>query len=185
MHPEISSWPSDYFYEGRLIDARPTNYMPQIHQGVRFIDIKGQQNRVGLSQQNEDEAQWILNDILRQTDVFRTYNLTIGIICMYSAQVQLVQRLCAERSLIGSSIIVGTVDGFQGGECDVLYISFVRSGHSGGIGFLDDPNRLNVAATRAKLSCTFVGDYTFLTDQSHHFGSLGTSLSQRRLVFRP
>ncbi len=47
-----------------------------------------------------------------------------------------------------------TVDRFQGHEADLVFLSFVRTR---GIGFLDNPNRLNVALTRAKYQLVLVG----------------------------
>ena len=50
-------------------------------------------------------------------------------------------------------VAVNTVDGFQGGERDIIVISCVRAGVTG-IGFLQEKERLNVALTRARwFSC--------------------------------
>ena len=46
-------------------------------------------------------------------------------------------------------VAVNTVDGFQGGERDIIVISCVRAGTTG-IGFLQEKERLNVALTRAR-----------------------------------
>ena len=53
-------------------------------------------------------------------------------------------------------IDVCTVDRFQGHEADMVFLSFVKSG--GGVGFLDNPNRLNVAITRARYQLAIFGD---------------------------
>lgn len=46
------------------------------------------------------------------------------------------------------------MDAFQGGERDVIVLSSVRTK---GTGFIDEPERVNVAITRAKRHMLFVG----------------------------
>lgn len=50
-----------------------------------------------------------------------------------------------------------TVDSFQGSECDVVILSFVRSNSRGSVGFVKGYQRLNVALTRAKHLLICVG----------------------------
>ncbi|MEL7160487.1 MAG: AAA domain-containing protein, partial [Bacteroidota bacterium] len=53
---------------------------------------------------------------------------------------------------------IHTVDGFQGRERDVVYLSLVRSNERGEIGFLADYRRMNVALTRARKYLIVIGD---------------------------
>ena len=53
---------------------------------------------------------------------------------------------------------IDTVDGFQGREKEVVFISMVRSNDKGEIGFLGDARRMNVAMTRARRRLMMVGD---------------------------
>jgi AAA domain len=57
------------------------------------------------------------------------------------------------------------VDGFQGREKDIIIISTVRSG-GGGIGFLADARRMNVALTRGRHCVLVVGNAETLCQDS-------------------
>ena len=63
---------------------------------------------------------------------------------------------------------VNTVDGFQGQERDVVFISLVRANEDGQIGFLNDLRRMNVAITRARMKLVILGDATTLTKHAFY-----------------
>ena len=87
--------------------------------------------------------------------------ITIGIISPYKEQVQYLTNLLAtdeECEAYRSQIAIKTVDGFQGQERDIIYISMVRSNDQREIGFLNDIRRMNVALTRAKKKLVVIGD---------------------------
>ncbi|KAK9063837.1 hypothetical protein SSX86_017709 [Deinandra increscens subsp. villosa] len=78
--------------------------------------------------------------------------LTIGVISPYAAQVVSIQEKLASKyeKLDGFSVKVKSIDGFQGGEEDIIILSTVRSNSHGSVGFLSSPQRTNVALTRAR-----------------------------------
>jgi superfamily I DNA and/or RNA helicase len=78
--------------------------------------------------------------------------LTIGVISPYAAQVVSIQEKLAQKyeKLDGFSVKVKSIDGFQGGEEDIIILSTVRSNSHGSVGFISSPQRTNVALTRAR-----------------------------------
>lgn len=68
-------------------------------------------------------------------------------------QAQALEKSVKHLHLEGDAIDiqVKTVDGFQGGEKDVIILSTVRANNRArGIGFVKDCRRLNVAITRGR-----------------------------------
>ena len=115
-------------------------------------------------------------------DLLLRYPLTeISIIAPYRRQVRLLrQALSRERALklveapealteeAWENFLhtrVATVDSFQGGESDVVMVTYVRSNRGGGIGFIDDFNRVNVAHTRCRREMIVVADGLCLAEQ--------------------
>ncbi|KAJ0897871.1 putative DNA helicase [Helianthus annuus] len=79
--------------------------------------------------------------------------LTVGVVSPYVAQVVSIQEKLAQKykKFDGFSVKVKTIDGFQGGEEDIIILSTVRSNNHGSVGFLSSPQRTNVALTRARM----------------------------------
>ena len=55
-----------------------------------------------------------------------------------------------------------TIDSFQEQKSDMVIFSTVRCNVDGDVGLLDDPRRLNVMWTRARLALIIVGDRAML-----------------------
>lgn len=60
-------------------------------------------------------------------------------------------------------IKLATVDFFQGQEADLVFLSMVNTNRDG---FLDSPNRLNVAITRARYQLVIVGHHDYFAKRS-------------------
>ena len=137
---------------------------------MEFIDTAGCgfdeiQNIETLSYYNPSEAQIVLKHLrvlIENYECESAYSeIEIGIISPYKEQREwLVDNLDVDTSILSKikSIQIKTIDGFQGEERDVIYISLVRSNSKQEIGFLSDLRRMNVAITRAKKKLVVIGD---------------------------
>lgn len=72
----------------------------------------------------------------------------VAVIATYAAQASALKEQLG--ALLDAGLEVGTVDGFQGREKEVVLVDLVRSNAEGKLGFLRDTRRINVALTRAK-----------------------------------
>jgi AAA domain len=113
---------------------------------------------------------WLSHERFREwLENYRRHPAGIGVICMYAAQRDFVERKLRQSpagDLLNRGIKVGTVDSYQGKENPIVIVSLVRNNENGrtegGIrrikeGFLSTPNRINVAASRAMDRLVIVG----------------------------
>jgi superfamily I DNA and/or RNA helicase len=147
-----------------------------------------EETRTGYSKSRGVEAQAVAELIEQLLSQPSASGLTYGVMSFYTAQHEaswsaLAGRGCAERledgsyeiaaRLVGSAdnassrLSIGTVDGFQGKEFDVVLLSMTRSRRKrstdvssarGVYGYLTSPQRLCVAMTRQKKLLVVVGD---------------------------
>lgn len=70
----------------------------------------------------------------------------------YAAQVVAIHDMLGQKydKNEGFDVKVKTIDGFQGGEQDIIILSTVRTGCSTSLGFISSHQRTNVALTRAR-----------------------------------
>jgi regulator of nonsense transcripts 1 len=128
-----------------------------------FYHIAGQEefSASGTSYLNRREAEFIekaVTALLKST----VKPEQIGIITPYEGQrCYIVSHMLKNGSVntnLYKEIEVASVDSFQGREKDYIILSCVRSNDHNGIGFLNDPRRLNVALTRARYGLVLVGN---------------------------
>lgn len=152
MHPAICKFPSQKFYDNRLISVKDERNYFSLHPYTIF-DLKyGKENRQdGRSFMNEAEAN-LVRQILLVVLAKLPNNSSIGVITPYKGQKRLItNKINSVKNDKNITIDVNTCDGFQGQEKDVIILSFVRAFESqGSIGFLKSLQRVNVALTRAK-----------------------------------
>lgn len=177
MSAAIMGFSNQYFYNNELIADETvaehsllndeSNYLSK---SIEFIDTAGCsfdeiQNPETLSHFNPKEGeilfkhlQQLLLDYSVNTDL---PTLDIGIISTYKEQREWLKENISDFELDKTklhSLSIKTIDGFQGEERDIIYISLVRSNDAHEIGFLNDLRRMNVAITRARKKLVVIGD---------------------------
>ena len=196
MHPHISRFSRDYIYNKKaLCDAKDIEKKREwgypVYKDSHFVwksvnpsvkdlgDLKKNQNAAEIREMiNEFEKflKWAENNPkIHQTDKY----WTVAFLSFYSGQVNKIREALKpyshlegsysefELSEKNTSVLIFTVDGFQGHEADMVFLSFVRS-YKGTkkVGFAVDPRRLNVALTRARFQLVIFGDHNFFIGQN-------------------
>ncbi|KAJ0426661.1 P-loop containing nucleoside triphosphate hydrolase protein [Aspergillus carlsbadensis] len=172
MHPCLSEFPSNMFYEGSLQNGitsferlrREVDFpWPIMDNPMMFWSNLGNEeiSASGTSYLNRTEAANVEKIVTR---FFKAgvQPKEIGIITPYEGQrsyiVSSMQATGTFKKEHYKEIEVASVDAFQGREKDFIILSCVRSNDHQGIGFLSDPRRLNVALTRAKYGLVILGN---------------------------
>jgi ATP-dependent RNA/DNA helicase IGHMBP2 len=182
MNEQIMNFPNKEFYKGLLkADESVRNHLlsgknEMLMKPLEFIDTAGCSYQESLDKEtlstfNKEEGSLLLKHLSLLLEHIKNEGLDspdfrIGIISPYKAQINLLKTLIIDNKTFQrfkSHISVNTVDGFQGQERDVIYISLVRSNDTGDIGFLSDIRRMNVAITRAKKKLVVIGDSSTLS----------------------
>ncbi|KAL0773311.1 hypothetical protein Bca101_038462 [Brassica carinata] len=114
----------------------------------------------------------------------RRMKVNVGVISPYKGQVRAIQeRVSSLPSGQLLTLNVRSVDGFQGGEEDIIIISTVRSNGNGKVGFLSNRQRADVALTRARHCLWVVGNETTLALSGSIWGKLISEARSRGCFF--
>lgn len=168
MHEDIMGFSNQQFYEGTLQADHSVRHHELVHHpgaSVIFIDTAGcgfeeKLNEKYQSRYNPEEFQILCEHLYQLIEPYEEgVYPSIALISPYREQVIYMEETIKEdEKLQALRLSVNTIDGFQGQERDVIYISLVRSNSKQEIGFLTDYRRMNVAMTRAKKLLVIVGD---------------------------
>lgn len=180
MHPQISAFPRDRIYKRVALVDPPDMAEQRAFSLSRYgraraiwLDVKGQEQARPIC--NPKEAEVVLTELgalaaWAATEP-RDKPWSIAVLTFYRGQEQALRRKIREatrqfgkkrhftfrqngRDVL--SVELCTVDRFQGHEADIVLLSFVRTVRPG---FLNGPNRLNVALTRARYQLVLVGNH--------------------------
>lgn len=165
LHPDICSFTSELFYEGRLrpktgLETQEIRSKGIIRgSGLRYLPVNHQGNQSSSPEEAVTIQNLVTNILSSGTTWIDRDGIEhilqledIRIIAPYNAQVFEIQS-----RIPGAK--VGTVDKFQGQEAPIAIYSMTTSTHADaprGMEFLYSLNRLNVATSRAKCVCIVV-----------------------------
>ncbi|KAF8020981.1 hypothetical protein BT93_G1408 [Corymbia citriodora subsp. variegata] len=198
MHPSISLFPTSNFYQNQILDGpnvksksyRKSHLPWPMFGPYSFINIPDGREQIdddGCSLRNPVEVE-VISRIVR--NLYRAWDgseedLTVGVMSPYAAQVAAVQAKLGKRyeNIRGFMVKVKSVDGFQGGEEDIVIISTVRSNSRGTIGFLSNSKRTNVALTRARYCLWILGNGRTLTKSKSVWEALVDDARSRGCFF--
>ena len=177
MNTAIMGFSNNYFYENELIADESVSAQVLVNdensmlsKSNEFIDTAGCnfdeiQNPETLSYFNPKEGDILFKHLQQLLIEYGQQELlpaiSIGVISPYKEQREWLKDNIGDVDFDKTkleSLSVKTIDGFQGEERDVIYISLVRSNEKQEIGFLNDLRRMNVAITRAKKKLVVIGD---------------------------
>ncbi|KAI1495028.1 P-loop containing nucleoside triphosphate hydrolase protein [Biscogniauxia mediterranea] len=185
MHPCLSEFPSNMFYEGSLQNG--VSAPNRLRKDVDFPWPVAEMPMMFWSNLGNEEISASGTSYLNRTEASNVEKIVtrffkagvrpgdIGVITPYEGQRSYIKESYKE-------VEVASVDAFQGREKDFIVLSCVRSNDNQGIGFLSDPRRLNVALTRAKFGLVIIGNPKVLSkhDLWHH---LLVHFKERKCLF--
>lgn len=184
MHPCLSEFPSNMFYEGSLQNG--VTIQQRLRRDVDFPWPVGDMPMMFWSNLGNEEISASGTSYLNRTEASNVEKIVtrffkagvkpgdIGVITPYEGQrsyiVSTMQNTGTFKKESYKEVEVASVDAFQGREKDFIVLSCVRSNENQGIGFLSDPRRLNVALTRAKFGVVIIGNPKVLSKHElwHH-----------------
>jgi senataxin len=179
MHPKLCDLVSRLFYEGVLVTPPEVAAERQAQDGVcmRHVPVLGnveEQSRGGHSFSNSSEAAHVLeiykSHVASQRGGGCAASSTLVITFYRKQEVLLREEFLragfSESKQADRGLRILTVDKSQGSEADTVILSCVRSNRDRNCGFVANPNRVNVAISRARASLWIVGDTDTLSARS-------------------
>lgn len=174
MHPALSAFPSNTFYNGMLQNgvtqmdrqlipkAMSTESFPWPVPSIPsfFWHVQGTHEvGHGTSLRNDTEILCVEAIVDHLLKCYELKQGDIGIVTPYDYQKCQIEMQLKDAGY--SEVFVNSVDAFQGHEKEVIIFSTVRSVDKH-IGFLKDQRRLNVGLTRCRCALIIVGNATAL-----------------------
>lgn len=187
MHPAIMG-AINQFYDGRLKCGIPDPDISRAHglagpvlrenQHIVWVSTPlNEENRElkdGTSAYNTSEID-IIEQLCRQMDSAWAPHVANGekpkevaVITFYLAQLRRIEGRIRDHDYPNLKIRRGSVDRFQGMERPVVIVSMVRNNPHGDVGFAREPERVNVAFSRAQELLVIVGCRELFVHNARH-----------------
>ncbi len=176
LHPEICRFTSEVYYENKLCPEKD-NKNQKLNSdseftgaGLFFVPVE-HEGRSNQSSEEVSKIKAIVDELLGSNSTWTdrdglAHPLTsenILVVAPYNAQVNALSEVLP-------NLEVGTVDKFQGKEAPVVIYSMASSSPEEaprGMSFLYDPNRLNVATSRAQCISILVASPKLMMPECH------------------
>ncbi|GAA6623125.1 AAA domain-containing protein [Scytonema sp. NUACC26] len=197
MHPQIMG-AINQFYQHRLTcglpepDTKRAHYLesPIIQENNHILWVKTPveqgfaEQREGTSRFNTREVD-IIEKLCEQMErawfpkvADGQLQKEVGIITFYSAQLRAIKDRIETDKFPSLNIRTGTVDIFQGMERPVIIVSTVCNNNRKDIGFAKEPERVNVAFSRAQELLVIVGCHDLFTQKVGQVGNMYQEVSK-------
>ncbi|KAM4842523.1 NFX1-type zinc finger-containing protein 1 [Thomomys bottae] len=163
MCPEIARLLTPHIYQD--LENHPSVLKYEKIKGVAsnlfFVEhnFPEQEIQEGKSHQNQHEAHFVV-ELCKYFLCQEYLPSQITILTTYTGQLFCLRRLMPAKTFSGVKVHV--VDKYQGEENDIILLSLVRSNQDGKVGFLQIPNRICVALSRAKKGMYCIGNMQML-----------------------
>ncbi|XP_017560739.2 NFX1-type zinc finger-containing protein 1 isoform X2 [Pygocentrus nattereri] len=159
MRPDIARLLTPHIYSELENHSSVLEYenIKGISTNLFFMDHKHLEEEIkdGRSHQNLHEAHFVV--ALCRYLLCQEYQPSqITILTTYTGQLYCLRKLMPSKEFTGVKVHV--VDKYQGEENDIVILSLVRSNLVGKVGFLQIPNRVCVALSRAKKGLYCLGN---------------------------
>jgi len=210
MHPEISKFPRDSFYKmdnalkdcenpKHIRESREWRYGRYARRNV-WVDVKGNVERGNRNKKEADRLMEHLKEFINWAKENKHpegegKEWSVACLTFYRGQEKIIReelrRFTGKPNAFSNfdikkdgkskiNIKLHTVDKFQGHEADIVFLSMVQNRR---VGFMDNPNRLNVAVTRAKFQLAVFGDNEYFSEKQNNSEEL-KELSKSMEVYR-
>ncbi|KAL2487580.1 uncharacterized protein Fot_40872 [Forsythia ovata] len=196
MHPAISHFPNSNFYLNKILDApnvKDKSYERSYLAGrmfgpYSFINVLGGKEEMDDFKHSRRNMVEVAVTVKIVQKLYKEWNgsqekLSIGVISPYAAQVVAIQDKLRVENHERFTVTVNSIDGFQGGEKDIIIMSTVRSNGGGSIGFLASPQRTNVSLTRARHCLWILGNERTLKNSDSVWQALVHDAKDRQCFF--